>query len=251
MNYGDVNGLDFWNNSYAVPDSLQPFYGRIRHTATVKAEGGKETGELAVVCEWVDHLQRVLLQEKTTFRFSGAPNRRFIVRKTELTALQEVKLGDSKEGLCAIRVDRAFEMPTNHPEIYTDAHGNPTDMPVLNNAGVNGVYRSSEGKAKEDVWGTRAKWVSLSATKGGEKISIALFDHPDNHNYPAYWHARGYGLFALNNLGCSSFDPSRQPCQYTLKKGETLTLRYMLLIQSGEFISDEEMDKAFASFVKP
>ena len=32
-------------------------------------------------------------------------------------------------------------------------------------------------------------------------MTIAIFDHPGNVNYPTYWHARGYGLFAANPLG--------------------------------------------------
>ena len=45
----------------------------------------------------------------------------------------------------AARVARALEEPAKKPEVFTDANGKPTTVPVLDNAGVNGVYTSSEG----------------------------------------------------------------------------------------------------------
>ena len=246
--YGAVNGLDFWGNSYAIPDSLKSHYGRIAHQAILKAEGGMDEGMLVVVCQWVDNNNTVLLNEETTFRFSGSLNERFIIRTTKLTALQEVKFDDSKEGLCALRVDRAFETPSDQPEIYTDASGKTTTVPVLNNTGVNGIYRSSEGKEKDAVWGTRAGWVSLSAIKDGTEISICMFDHPKNPGFPAYWHARGYGLFSVNNLGQKAFNAAEPERSTLLKKGESIVFNHMLWIKSSRFATTGEMNTTMEAF---
>jgi hypothetical protein len=251
LNYGDVNGLDFWNNSYAIPDSEKPKYGSIRHIKVLKAESGMESAILMVKCQWVDNAGDPLLDEVTSFTFTGDQLRRRIVRTTTLTALnREVVFGDSKEGMCAIRVDRAFETPSETPEVFTDAAGNPTTVPALNNEGVNGEYRSSEGLEKDAVWGTRARWVSLSAEKNGEKISICLFDHPDNPGYPAYWHARGYGLFAVNNIGRKSYNNSEPVNSLIVKMGHSVTFKHMLLIRSGGFETAAEMDREAADFAK-
>lgn len=242
FNYGDVNGLDFWNNSYAIPDSMKPHYGSIRHLLVVKAEGGAEKGTLTVHCQWVNQQNQVLLEEETTFVFSGDPLRRRIVRKTTLTAANgDVKFGDSKEGLCALRVDRAFETPADQPEVFIDASGNPTSVPVMNNVGVNGIYRSSEGKEKDAVWGTRATWVSLSAQKGTEDISICFFDYPGNVSYPAYWHARGYGLFSVNNLAKKAYNDTEPENITILKQGNSITFVHMLLIKTGGYMTTDEM----------
>jgi hypothetical protein len=250
FNYGDVNGLDFWNNSYAIPDSMKPHYGSIRHVRIVKTEGGARNAVLMVQCQWVDYQNKVLLDEETTFKFSGDPLRRRVVRTTTLTAVNGiVKFGDSKEGQCALRVDRAFEAPADKPEVFTDASGNPTAVPVLNNEGVNGIYRNSEGLEKDDVWGKRAKWVSLSARKGDENISLCLFDHPGNPGYPAYWHARGYGLFAINNLARKAYNSAEPENLTTLEQGESITFRYMLLIKSGGFMTNEDMTAESEKFV--
>ncbi len=103
--------------------------------------------------------------------------------------------------MLGIRVARELEHPSDKPEIFTDASGIATAVPTLNNDGVTGMYRSSEGIEGDDVWGTRGKWVNLTGEINGEKVSLAILDHPKNPGYPTYWHARGYGLFAANTLG--------------------------------------------------
>lgn len=101
---------------------------------------------------------------------------------------------------------------------------------------------------KKDVWGTRASWVSLTATKDNEEISICLFDNPANPGYPAYWHARGYGLFALNNVGRKSYDPKEPENSLVIKNGETVIFTHMLLIKTGGAITTEDMKAEFAEF---
>ena len=102
----------------------------------------------------------------------------------------------------AIRVDRAFEMPSNESLIFTDDKGNPTTVKATDNTGVTGMYTSSSGIKGDAVWGTRNDWVYLSGIKDNMTYQhLAIFDHPKNPGYPAYAHARGYGLFSVNNLG--------------------------------------------------
>jgi hypothetical protein len=157
---------------------------------------------------------------------------------------------ESKEGLLGIRVDRAFEEPSSQPEVFTDASGKPTTIAVLNNEGVNGVYRNSIGSKKGEVWGKRADWVSLSAIKDNEPITIGIIDNKKNVGYPAHWHARGYGLFAVNNLGSKSFIPTDEEFIKTLGPGETIEFTHRVLIYSGKFLSDEEMTRQFIEFNK-
>ena len=71
FNFGDVNGLDFWNNSYVVPASQKPNYGSIRHRNIVSIQSGIDQGVLVVTADWVDHTEKVLLKEETKFVFSG------------------------------------------------------------------------------------------------------------------------------------------------------------------------------------
>ncbi len=52
FNHGDVNGLDFWNNSYDIPADRAPKMGTIHHKRVIEAKGGADRGELAVEMEW-------------------------------------------------------------------------------------------------------------------------------------------------------------------------------------------------------
>ncbi len=248
FNYGDVNGLDFWNNSYAIGEKDKPKFGSIVHNKVIKASNGAKEGVLTVQCNWVDNNKNVLLTEETSFVFSGDSQTRRIIRITKLTANTDVKFGDNKEGMYAIRVDRAFEQPSTKPEVFTDASGKPTKVPVLNNEGVNGAYRSSDGKEKDDVWGTRGKWVALSAVKDNDSISVCILDHSENFGYPAHWHARGYGLFSVNNIGSKVYNPADSEGILNLKRGESVTFKHLVLIKSNGFASDKYLNQEFEAF---
>ncbi|HLP72484.1 MAG TPA: PmoA family protein, partial [Bacteroidales bacterium] len=210
FNHGNVNGLDFWNNSSAIPAGKKDAYGHIVVKSVDKVKSGK-AATLQVTSEWKDNKENTLLVEKTTYVFSGDKNTRTVDHISTLTALNDkVVITDNKEGMFAIRVDRAFEMPSNESLIFTDEKGNPTTVKATDNTGVTGMYTSASGLTGEKVWGTREEWVLLSGTKDGALTTFGIFDHPKNPGYPAYSHARGYGLFSMNNLGQNSYDPKKE-----------------------------------------
>ena len=74
----------------------------------------------------------------------------------------------------------------------------------------------------------------LYGKKGNDTISIAILDHPKNIGYPTYWHARGYGLFAANPLGQKIFSNGKDVLNYSLNKGEAVTLRFRVVINSAK-----------------
>jgi len=236
FNFGDVNGLDFWNNSYAIKPADKPKYGTIKFKKIVSENPNK--GELVTTSEWVDVNNKVLLNEETTFIFSGTENLRSIERTSKLTAAQKVTFTENKEGLIGMRLDRAFEEPATKAEKFLDAKGIVTEVPVLNNTGVNGVYRNAEGISGGAVWSKRSPWVALRADKEGEVITIVILDNPENSNYPAWSHARGYGLFATNNLGGRAFDKNTDEVKVVLKPGESITFKHKIVI-GGDLTNGE------------
>jgi hypothetical protein len=152
-------------------------------------------------------------------------------RITTLTAAdRRVLFRDTKEGMFAMRVARALELPADKPEVFTDAAGRPEKVPALDNAGVTGQYVSSEGLKGDAVWGTRAKWVLLSGTVDSEPVTVVMLDHPDNPGFPTYWHARGYGLFSANPLGQKDFTQGKQELNLAIDAGKSITFRYRVLI---------------------
>jgi hypothetical protein len=249
LNYEDVNGNDYWNNSDAVNHEKRA-YGTIIHTGITSVKSGKDKGELRVTADWVDKNGTLTLKETTTYTFSGKGDTRIIDRSTTLTAvLDEVAMPDVKDGMFAIRVARELELPSNKPEIFTDAAGIATKVPVMNNEGITGNYRNSNGVEGETVWGKRAIWCNLTGKIKDENISVAMIDHPKNVGYPAYWHARGYGLFAVNPLGMKALSDGKETLNFKLKKGESTTFRYRLVIAS-EHLKDAALNDLAAAYAK-
>ncbi|MDR2234177.1 MAG: PmoA family protein [Tannerella sp.] len=255
LNYGDVNGLDFWNNSYNIPADKKHLYGWIHHKKIVSMENGAKSAKLSVEAEWTDINGKGLLKEETTYEFIDEGDMRKIKRTTKLTSLTDtVVFGDNKEGMIAIRMDRAFEEPSTRPQTFTDAQGNATTVRSVNNEGKNGVYRNSEGNEKESgdngVWGKPAKWVSLSADLSGEKVTVAIVDNKNNPGFPGYSHARGYGLFAHNDFGAQAYNPAAPKRVTTLLRGQSITFNHLIIVKTNGFLTDADMNREFENFNK-
>jgi|SRR5215471_292008 len=249
LNYGNVNGVDFWNNSVALPAEQKSKMGMIVQRRITKATGGKDRGVLSVETDWIMPDSQIIMHEATTFVFHSAADLRAIDRITTLTALDKrVVFHDDKEGMIGMRVRRELEQPSNEPLTFTDSSGRPTTVKVLDNTGVNGQYHSSEGKIGDAVWGTRGRWTMLTGKVGEEAITLALLDHPKNVGFPTYWHARGYGLFAANPLGQEVFSNGKEKLNFTLEPRQSVTFRYRLLIVSGPTAVDQ-IEKQYQKFV--
>ena len=244
FNFGDVNELDFWNNSFAIKQEDKHKYGSVIFKKIISENAAK--GELVTLSEWVDSKGKVLLEEETTFIFSGSANLRTIERISKLTAIQKVTFTENKEGLLGLRVDRAFEEPSTKEEKFLDANGIETSVPIMNNTGVNGVYRNAEGITGGDVWSKRSPWVALRADKEGEVLTIVIIDYSKNLNYPAWSHARGYGLFATNNLGGRAFDKDAKPVKVEMQPGKSITFRHKIII--GGDLTDESINRITATY---
>ena len=94
FNYENVNGLDFWNNSYAIPAERKAHYGWIKTDKILSAKDGKK-GELSYHARWTNQQDETQLEETTTLLFSGDDHVRIIDRVTTLTAAKEVLLKDA------------------------------------------------------------------------------------------------------------------------------------------------------------
>ena len=111
FNYGDVNGIDFWNNSDAFTRRAIED-GHHRPQGDHIAKGGPTEGVLEVDADWVMPDGSVILKEHTKYMFGGTANTRTIDRITTLTAgATRVDLKDNKEGVLGLRVTRALEEP--------------------------------------------------------------------------------------------------------------------------------------------
>ena len=250
LNFENVNGLDFWNNSYAIPKEKKHLYGWIRTDRIIETSGG-EKGVLSYHANWVNQQNAVLLEESTRLEFSGTAHRRIIDRVTVLKADTTVLFTDAKDGLYAIRVAHALQIPTDKDQEFKDDKGNVTIVKGGTDQIPNGNYLTSEGLEGDAAWSTRAKWCKMFGKMGNDSISIAIIDHPGNPNYPTFWHARGYGLFAANPLGEKIFTNGKSYKNLRLNRGESVTFRFRIVIEDGnKTLSARELNDLAGDFAK-
>lgn len=234
FNYENVNGLDFWNNSYAIAAAKKGQYGWIRTDSVSTRSGDPDDATISYAARWTDREQHTLLLEHTVFRFSATAHERIIDRITELTAETDVKFPDAKDGMLGLRVTKELQIPSNAPGEFIDDKGNVTKVVGGNTPDINGNYLTSAGLTGDSAWGTRGNWCMLYGKKGPDTISIVIIDHPSNPGYPTYWHARGYGLFAANPLGQRVFSKGAQTLDFHLAKGQSATFRYRIVLAAGD-----------------
>ena len=250
LNYESVNGLDFWNNSTAIAPEKRDHYGTIIHQTITASKLSGDAASLSASAKWIRPDKKTLLNEQTTFNFSVRGNDFIIDRITTLTATDTAVLfKDVKDGMFAIRVARELELPSKEKSSFVDDKGNVTEVPA-SAADVTGMYYSSNGLKGDSVWSTQGKWVMLTGKKDGKNITIGMFDHPANVGYPAYWHARGYGLFAVNPLGRKIFSNGKEELNFSLQPGQSVTFRYRVVIHSGSVLTKDDMNKLSADFEK-
>jgi hypothetical protein len=135
------------------------------------------------------------------------------------------------------------------PEKFTDASGRATDVARMDTAGVHGLYRSSEGKEGDAVWGTRGKWTMLTGDVNGTPVTVAILDHPSNTGYPTYWHARGYGLFAANPLGQKAMSNGKEELNFVLAPKRQVVFRHQVLILDGK-ATPADIERHYQAFVR-
>jgi len=243
FNYGNVNGLDFWNNSAGIPEERKDKYGTIQHVSINEPSGGNGYGVLVAFESWIDPKGKELLSEKSEYHFISKGPARIIDRIIVLTATNgDVSMKDTKEGGFGIRVARQLELSSGEELTLTDARGIPTKVKKLSNEGVTGNFRNSQGVEGEGVFGTRGDWVILYGTIGDEKISVIMIDHPDNPGYPTYWHARGYGLLLANPLGAGAYSDGKDVMNFSISEGKSATFKFRLIVFSGNKFKDTEIN---------
>lgn len=249
FNYGDVNGLDFWNNSTSRLPNEKMKYGAIVHQKVDSIAASNNSALLRVSKLWLSPTSEPLLSEECTYKFQVSKEGQImIIIRVSLNALRDVNFDDNKEGLLAIRVARELEQPYMQKTTFTDAYGIEDSVARVDNRGVTGVYYSSEGKVGDDVFGTRGRWAMLNGVIHKEEVSLIILDHPQNVGYPSYWFARGYGLFAANPLGQRVFSKGQEELKYNLSKGESAVFKYQVVIHSGSHLDSQTADQFSRDF---
>jgi hypothetical protein len=214
--YDEVNGTNFWN-----PEKT----GRRIEQVSARAQGDHLSIELA----WKDKDGKTVLTESKRVGFGGDLGVSWMDHDITLKAAMPVTMGDTKEGAFGIRLND-----------------------TLKEAGGSGRYINAEGlETSAKVWGKTSAWVAIRGTvkeKDDLKpVTVAIFAHPSGLNFPPYWHARDYGLFAVNPFARNGYDPSAPKRITELAPGQSLHLRYRLVVYTGQ-VEKARLDKDYAQF---
>jgi hypothetical protein len=215
IGYGDINGINFWENEKAY---TTPNRGTMILTAPAVLKSGAHEGTIEATFSWRDPKGLEILIEHRLMTFSGTADQRVVDVDFTFTAVQDLHFGDTKEGFFAIRV----------ADTITEDKG--------------GQMLASSGFTKEaGIWGRPSEWVQYTGTVDKRTVSITIFDHPKNLNHPERWHARGYGLFAVNPFGLKEFDKySTQPGGFFVKAGSAIRFRYRVMINDTPLSAEQE-----------
>ena len=195
ISHHDVGGTDFWSDGGK---------GKIRHKRIIKFEDVNQTSSIIAENQWLAGKDKVLLHETRCVTAIPLNNSEWLMIidmefKVDGAA---VTLGKTPFGMVGVRMAKTIG---------------------VNDGG--GTIRNSEGAVNEkDVFWKRARWVDYSGPiASGKQEGITLFDHPDNPNFPTYFHVRNDGW-----MGASlTFD-----APMTIQPGKPLHLRYGLYIHN-------------------
>ena len=212
--HGNIDGIDFWGEALFPKWSDGTVFGRTELAKIEESKGGPDSGAIRALFHLVGPSGRIIADESQSFTFRGDSQTRIIDCEFTIIANHgaDVTMGDTKEGSFAIRVVKELYSPPGH------------------------MVNSNGGVGEKQIWGKRANWVDYYGKVGAEEVGVAIFDSPKSFRHPTYWHARSYGLFAVNPFGIREFtgDPN-QDGSWTIPQGKTLTLRYRVLIHHGDY----------------
>ena len=108
-----------------------------------------------------------------------------------------------------------------------------------------GTMINSEGaKGEKATFGKPSPWIDFYGKRGDMIEGLAILQHPSNPWYPSPWFTRDYGFISPTPM----FWPKNGEETF-MKKGETLQLRYRVLVHGGS-TEDAKIGKLFDLYKK-
>jgi hypothetical protein len=194
-----VNGGNWWQ------EGLER--GRI---ISVNAEILKQGGDTVIIsdeCIWSRPGAVSPITDRRKFIItSPSDSVRQIDAKIEMEMLTDVTIKKTNHSLFSLRM--------------------AADLSVLNG----GTLINAEGlKSEKPTFGQRSPWMDFYGKRGNAIEGIALLQHPSNPWYPSPWFTRDYGFMSPTPM----YWPENDKDTF-MKKGTILTLRYRVLVHSGD-----------------
>ena len=226
FSHGNVNGVNFWAEPQSAPNLKN--LGDIQHVKFLKVESGNPA---VVVTQniWIGPRDKKICEDQRTLRFGANSDARWIDFDITVKAGETpVTFVDDKEGVFGLRMAESITV----------------------DAKQGGRIINNRGQVDGAAWGQTASWVDYHGPVDGQTVGLAVMNHPSSFRYPTYWHVRTYGLFAANPFGILEFTHGKSPAgSYTIPAGETMTLRYRVLLHRGDE-KEGKVAEAFETYSK-
>ena len=195
-----VNGGNFWQEGLDR--------GQIR---TLRAEVLETGGD------------RVVIENECIWSRPGAVSPIRDIRTIRITApskdLYQIDFEITLEMLMDVKIEK-----TNHS--FFSARMAP-DLSVVNG----GKMVNADGDQGETAtFGIKSPWMDYYGVRNGKTEGLAILQHPSNPWYPSPWFTRDYGFFSPTPM----YWPADETAGTVMKKGDTLRLKYRVLVHSGD-----------------
>jgi hypothetical protein len=168
---------------------------------------------------------RVVIEAENIWRRPNANSPIKDFRKITITApsneLFQIDFDITMEMLMDVTIDK-----TNH-SLFSGRMD--ADLAVTNG----GTMVNANGdKGEKGTFGKRSPWIDFYGKRGDKIEGMAIMQHPSNEWYPSPWFTRDYGFFSPTPMYWPANDK-----ETTLKKGQTIQLKYRVLVHNGDVAS--------------
>ncbi len=168
---------------------------------------------------------KVIIEDECIWRRPNANSPIKDTRKITITAptkeLFQIDFDIKMEMLMDVTIDK-----TNH-SLFSGRMD--ADLSVISG----GTMINAEGnKGEKDTFGKKSPWIDFYGKRGEKIEGMAILQHPSNEWYPSPWFTRDYGFFSPTPMYWPQNDK-----ETTLKKGQTIKLKYRVLVHSGDVVS--------------
>ena len=211
------------NGEYPHHSSL--FFGCDRVNGGNYWQEGIERGQIVSKgAKIVEQGERVLITDECIWQRPDAESPVKDSRRIIITALskdvRQIDFDITLETLMDVEV-----LKTNHSLFSARTIA---DISVKNG----GVMVNAEGEQGEAAtFGKPSAWIDFHGKRGDVIEGIAIMQHPSNPGYPAPWFTRDYGFISPTPM---YWLPPNDAPSIQFRKGEKITLRYRVLIHTGD-----------------
>jgi hypothetical protein len=223
--FGDLSGSDDWRlQAPVVHDAFvePPTSGRGEACFAVRNRYLDQQDHAKTICE-----------EVCRYRLLVRPTGYLLTWDSTFSSDRPFYFGDQEEMGLGIRVATPIRVEKGDGSIP------PGDGTMLDAKGrVNG----------EQIGGNASDWCDYSGTLDGQRAGITLMCHPNNFR-PSWFHARDYGFLEANPFGRAAFRKGEKS-KVVIQPGETLRLRYGILIHSGPPGSQSDHAAAYKDYLE-